>query len=175
MSHCSNISQKYVLLCIRILICLMTQHHRGRPPSREMWVFGMVDTSHQPALGYMRIVQDRRAATLLPIIQQHVAQGTIIYSDEWRSYSQVAALSPVQSHLTVNYSITFVDRTTGAHTQHIESYWNRTKLKLQCMKGCNSDHIAGYLDEFMWRERFGKMSNDAWNNILVDIAHQYPV
>ena len=75
----------------------MIQHHRGRPPSREMWLFGMVDTSHQPALGYMRIVQDRTAATLLPIIQQHVAQGTVVHSDEWRSYSQVAALPPVQS------------------------------------------------------------------------------
>ena len=135
-----------------------------------MWVFGMVDTSHQPALGYMRIVQDRTAATLLPIIQQHVAQGTVVHSDEWRSYSQVAALPPVQSHLTVNHSVTFVDPTTGAHTQHVESYWNRAKLKLKRMKGCHSDHIAGYLDEFMWRERLGKSSTDAWNNIILDIA-----
>ena len=148
----------------------MIQHHRGRPPSREMWVFGMVDTSHQPALGYMRIVQDRTAATLLPIIQQHVAQGTVVHSDEWRSYSQVAALPPVQSHLTVNHSVTFVDPTTGAHTQHVESYWNHAKLKLKRMKGCHSDHIAGYLDEFMWRERLGKSSTDAWNNIILDIA-----
>lgn len=27
------------------------QHHRGRPPTEEIWVFGMVDTSHTPALG----------------------------------------------------------------------------------------------------------------------------
>ena len=114
----------------------MIQHHRGRPPSREMWVFGMLDTSHQPALGYMRIVEDRTAATLLPIIQQHVAQGTIVHSDEWRSYTQVAALPPVQSHLTVNHSVTFVHPTTGVHTQHVESYWSRAKLKLKRMKGC---------------------------------------
>ena len=140
-----------------------------------MWVFGMVDTSHEPALGYMRIVPDRTAATLLPIIQQHVANGTIVHSDEWRAYRRVAALPSVQAHQTVNHSVTFVDPSTGVHTQHIESYWNRTKLKLKRMKGCHTQHIPGYLDEFMWRERFGKSSIDVYNNIILDIANQYPV
>jgi len=36
-------------------------------------VLGMVDTSYSPALGYMEIVQQRDAATLLPIINSHVA------------------------------------------------------------------------------------------------------
>ena len=135
----------------------------------------MVDTSHEPALGYMRIVPDRTAATLLPIIQQHVANGTIVHSDEWRAYRRVAALPSVQAHQTVNHSVTFVDPSTGVHTQHIESYWNRTKLKLKRMKGCHTQHIPGYLDEFMWRERFGKSSIDVYNNIILDIANQYPV
>ena len=38
--------------------------HRGHPPRKEIWVFGIVDTSHQPALGYMQIVPQRNAATL---------------------------------------------------------------------------------------------------------------
>ena len=140
-----------------------------------MWVFGMVDTSHQPAIGYMEVIPDRTAATLLPIIQRHVLSGTIVHSDEWRSYSQVAGLPGVQSHQTVNHSVTFVDNTTGAHTQNIESYWNRVKLKLKRMKGCHSHQIPSYLDEFMWRERFGETSSDSWRNIMLHIAHQYPV
>ena len=59
------------------------QNHRGRPPPWQVWVFGLCDTSHTPALGVMRIVPDRSAATLLPIIQQHVRSGTIVHSDEW--------------------------------------------------------------------------------------------
>ena len=75
-----------------------------------MWVFGLVDTSHAPALGYMEIVQTRDAATLLPIIQQHVHLGTIIHSDEWRAYRRVAALPSVATHSTVmTHSVSFVD------------------------------------------------------------------
>lgn len=137
-----------------------------------MWVFGLVDTAHDPALGFMQIVQRRDAATLLPIIQNHVAPGTVIHSDEWAAYRRIAALPPVASHSTVNHSVTFVDPVTGTHTQNVESYWNRVKLR---MRGCHSDQIASYLDEFMWRERHGIEFTDAWVNIMRDIANQYPV
>ena len=81
----------------------------------------MVDTSQSPALGYMQIVNTRDAATLLPIINNHVAPGIVIHSDEWAAYNRVGCLSNVSSHSTVNHSVTFVDTTTGNHTQHIES------------------------------------------------------
>ena len=49
------------------------KYHRGQS---EVWVFGMVDTSKQPAMGYMVVVPNRTAITLLPIIEQHVHPGT---------------------------------------------------------------------------------------------------
>ena len=75
-------------------LCL--QNHRGRATSQEVWVFGMVDTSHHPALGYMEIVQNRNAAALLPIIQAHTAPGTIVHSDEWAAYNSVQGLPKVE-------------------------------------------------------------------------------
>ena len=50
---------------------LQFQNRRGHalPP---IWVFGMVNTSHIPSLGYMEVVDQRDAATLLPIIRDHV-------------------------------------------------------------------------------------------------------
>ena len=99
-------------------------------------MFGMVDVSQTPALGYMEVVHQRDAATLLPIIQAHVAPGTVVHSDQWAAYNRISSLPNVSSHSTVNHSVTFVDPATGTHTQNIESYWNRCKTKLKRMKGC---------------------------------------
>ena len=52
------------------------QYHRGRAPPSEVWAFGMVDIAHTPALRYMEIIVQRDAATLLPIINNHVAPGS---------------------------------------------------------------------------------------------------
>ena len=62
---------------------------------RQVWVFGLCDTSHTPACGVMRIVPDRSAATLLPIIEQHLRSGTIVHSDEWAAYNHVQHLPSV--------------------------------------------------------------------------------
>ncbi len=107
-------------------------------------MFGMVDTSVTPALGYMEIVPERTAATLLPIIQQHVKPGTIVHSDEWASYRRVSSLPAVAQHSTVNHSITFVNPTTGTHTQNVESYWNRVKTKFKRMKGVHEVMLPSY-------------------------------
>ena len=135
----------------------------------------MVDTSSSPALGYMEIVPQQDATTLLPIIQAHTLPGTVIHSDQWRAYSQVSSLPNVASHSTVNHSLEFVDPVTGVHTQHVESYWNRCKIRFKAMKGCHESQLPSYLDEFMWRERHGSAANVAMDNIVRDIADQYPV
>ena len=72
----------------------------------------------------MELVPNRQAATLLPIIQQHVNPRSIAHSDEWRAYTTVVALPNVASHGTVNHSITLILlilQATGVHTLHIES------------------------------------------------------
>ena len=98
------------------LFLVHVQYHRGRSPATESWVFGLVDTSQRPALGYMEIVPRRDAATLLPIIQQHVLPGTTIWSDDWAAYNRVAAIPGVAGHGVVNHSLHFVDPVTGVNT-----------------------------------------------------------
>lgn len=135
----------------------------GRSTSQEIWIFGLADPSHTPDLGYMEIVPDRTAATLLPTIQAHVAPGTIIHSDEYR----IGTLPNVYTQVTVNHSI---ESCHGVHTQNIESYWNRSKIKLKQMRGCHASELASYLDEFMWWERYGTTAGAAYRSITADIA-----
>ena len=123
----------------------------------------MVDIS---ALGFMQIVHTRDSTTLQPIINNYVAPGTIVHSDEWVAYNRIGSLPNDGSHLTVNHSLTFVDPVTGTHTQHVESYWNHCKTKVKQMKGCVEHQIPSYLDEFMWRERQGTSRVLAFNNVL---------
>ena len=136
----------------------------------------MVDVSHQPALGIMRVVSQRDTATLYPIIQQFCKPGTTIHSDEWSAYRAITSTIPsITAQSFVNHSLNFVDPVTGVHTQNVESYWNRVKTKLKRMKGCDGDQLPSYLDEFMWRERHGTTSWEAFDNICRDIALKYPV
>ena len=122
----------------------------------------------------MRIVPDRSAATLLPIIQQHVRSGTIVHSDEWAAYNRVQHLPPVGQHRVVNHSLHFVDPATSVHTQHAESSWNRVKTKFKRMKGVHESMVPSYLDEFMWRERHGSTASTALASLCRDIALRYP-
>ena len=129
----------------------------------------MVDTSHQPALGYMEVVSQCDPATLLPIIQAHVANGTIIHSDQWVAYRQVASLPSVSTHATVNHSVNIC----GSSKRHSHSNWGKAKMKLKNMKGYHASQLPSYLDEFMWHEHFGQTKADAFNNIMLHISEQY--
>ena len=66
---------------------------------------------------------------------------------------QTVIFPSVLTHATVNHSLEFVNPVTGVHTQHVESYWNRVKMKFKRMKGVHDTMLSSYLDEYMWRER----------------------
>ena len=116
-------------------------------------------------------VAHRDAATLLPIIQQHVRPGSIVYSDEWSSYHRINSSTRLV-HKTVNHSLHFVNPVSGAHTQGIEGMWSCCKRMMR-EKTMHSKLFETYLPEFMWRKRFGDPL--AFSNILQHISEQYPV
>ena len=75
----------------------------------ELWmdtgVFGGIERGSGEC--FLVEVEKRDAATLLPLISQHVRPGSIVLSDEWSSYNQLTAATG-NTHQTVNHSLHFV-------------------------------------------------------------------
>ncbi|CAF2022984.1 unnamed protein product [Rotaria magnacalcarata] len=96
-------------------------------------------------------VQQRDAATLLPVITTYVLPETTIYSDEWRAYHALQH-NPAYQHATVNHSVSFVDSNSGVHTQNIENTWMLVKRKQKKQGEFSRTLVNSYLEKFMWRK-----------------------
>lgn len=164
----------------------------------KKWVFGMYDV--QSKVGILQFVPNRTQATLFPIIQyltfifsrifrQHIRPGSIIHSDRFSVYVNNNAgvnpppskiipgipVNPPYQHLSVNHTENFVDPLTNACTNHVECFWKNCKKKNKEMCGTSHDMLPSYLDEYMWRQVYGKKTIAAFNNLLEQISNFYPV
>jgi len=148
------------------------KYNRGHQlHAKQRWVFGVYDPVDK--VGYIQLVDKRDANTLLPIIQRVVAPGSTVWSDEWAAYRQLNQLGYV--HHTVNHSENFKDPVTGTCTNHVEAYWCAVKRRFKAMVGTSSDMVSSYLDQHMWRERYGQTPKLAFLNLQRHIAERYPV
>lgn len=136
------------------------KNHTGRIPDHKLWVFGMIEGNLESHKIVLKHVEDRSAATLLPIIREHVRPLQVVVSDEWRAYCQVER-DLGMGHLTVNHKMHFVDPNTGAHTQRIESLWAQLKGHCKEMRGMHRASFQGYLDEWMWRYNYARSDGNA--------------
>ncbi|KAI6661847.1 hypothetical protein LOD99_9799 [Oopsacas minuta] len=145
-------------------------HHkysRGRLLSGQ-WVFGGVCRGTSDM--FMIPVVDRSASTLIPLVNEFIRPGSIIMSDKWVSYNQIHP--GTFPHYTVNHSENFVDPTTGAHTQTIESAWGHFKKRSRNSMTTNPELLDTYLAEHCWRK---KNCSNSFKNIISEIRSQYPV
>ncbi|GAA50963.1 hypothetical protein CLF_105314, partial [Clonorchis sinensis] len=117
----------------------------------------------------MYAVPDRTAVTLMDTIQACIAPGSIIISDIWASYEGIETMIDMNhTHQTVNHTENFVDPTTGAPTQTIESVWHVCKMqnKLQC--GTHRSLVDSYLCKFVRRQRYRK--TDLFLQLINDMS-----
>ena len=151
-------------------LMIKLKYNRGRMREQHhQWVFGLYDL--QAGKGWIQFVQRRDEATLLPLIQQFVRPGSAVYSDAWAAYTNIGQHGYV--HGVVVHEENFVNPINGVHTQGIEAYWSRAKRKIEDVYGSRMPLIPSYLDEFMWRERYGLSSSEAFESMLSHIAEHY--
>jgi hypothetical protein len=123
------------------------KYHQGSHREHiKSWVFGIV----QEGMGrnVLWMVKKQNAKTLMSIIEDHVAMGATIKSDEWNAYGLLGMHG--YNHLTVNHSVHFVNE-RGIHTQLVESLWSQVKSSLCLKRGTRARHLPGYLDLYSFR------------------------
>ena len=171
-------------------------------PYRRCGFFGC----HSPAVGYMEIVDQRDAVTLLPIIRDHVLatwnNSMIWYVGclQWCNSITMQEWLPMKLWITLYSSLTQLTgcipmllKVIGAGIMSetpclsdMESLtilklyycWMcifRVKLSLKEMRGIRRENLPSYLDEFLWRERYGQTTHEGFNKMLEQIAAKYPL
>ena len=132
------------------------------------WVFGGIDTAAQQF--FMRVVPNRTKEVLGGIIEQWIKPGTLVHSDEHRSYLGFFRDNVDYGHQTVNHKENFVNPNTGAHTQGMENLWCLFK-KFKRKKGYSKHrYLQLYLDEFLIRKRFDSKTRWKLFEILLNIC-----
>jgi transposase-like protein len=126
-------------------------------------VFGMLDRD-----GDLRAMHtdNLRAKNVQGIINEHVAPGSAIMTDEHGSF---VGLSARYYHHRVNHSAGEYVRDFCIHTNGIESVWALLKRQIIGVHHVVSPkHLSRYLDEMTWRfNRRAQAEGQRLNNLLV--------
>ena len=138
------------------------KYHRGHRVEGQ-WVFGGREKYNKKQI-FMIPVHNCKESTLIPIIKKWIKPGSIIHSDCWKAYSKLSKIG--YTHVTVNHSKEFVNKSSAACTNAIKSDWRHAKLKMPSYGTHIGDH-ACYLAEFMWRRKYH--DTDKFEQLLTDI------
>jgi len=123
--------------------------HLGRPTagnSNKQPVLGMVQRR-----GRVRAmtVDNAKAATLLPNIQEHILPASVVYTDEWKPYVHLGKMG--YDHQRIRHAQR-VYVSGDVHTNTIEGFWSLVKRGLDgVFHGVSKQHLQGYLNEYAWR------------------------
>ena len=95
------------------------------------------------------MVPDVEANTLLPLLNERVAEGATVCSDTFRSYTGITAKGYVHGlvrHEKQEYS----DR-HGTHINGLEGFWGYFKRILAAKGGIRRERLPLYLAEYVYR------------------------
>jgi len=144
------------------------------------WVFGAIEYiagsegKMQTGKFFACVVEERTEEYLKPIIETHIAPGSLIYSDCWKAYDKIGEwkwLPPIDGAELVNrytshqrvchqYEFKAID---GTHTNAIEGYWRVSKSDIPNRYYHDAENLQEYLFYSMWR---AKWRGNLWKGII---------
>ena len=168
---------------------MRTPHTQGRSTKTKTPVFGMMERSEfinakgdVENITYVRafVVENTNRATLQPIIQQFVDNGSRIITDELNAYNGLSELG--YCHEVVNHGAAeYADG--DVFTNSIEGFWSHFRRMISgCYHDVSDAHLQQYIDEAVYRwntrkasetERFSDMFTKSiglivtWNELKI--------
>jgi transposase-like protein len=117
----------------------------GTPYNKKKIVVGMVERGGKVVV---KLIPNAKAENMVPFIQELVADGTKLYTDEHSAYRQ---LHRIYTHETVTHSLR-VYKVGDVHTNTIENFWSILKRGLYGIYHQVSEkHLERYINEFAAR------------------------
>jgi len=120
-------------------------HSQGRSAKDKTPVLGAMQRG---GVVHTFVVKDTSGATLKPILDNVVKQGSVMVTDEWRSYD---CLNKDYYHVVINHQQEEYVR--GAfHTNSIEGFWSLLKRGIYGIyHNVSPKHLQRYCEEFSYR------------------------
>lgn len=117
----------------------------GNPRNRQI-IFGMATKDCVVSFA----IENRKAVTLLPLIQKYVHPESIIVTDSHRSYARLARLG--WRHEIVNHAKFLWVNENGIGQSQIETYWGHLKRSFRATHlHIDQKNIWKYIQEFNFR------------------------
>ena len=132
-------------------------------------VYGIIDSVTKKCL--IECVPNNARETLIPIIVEHVEQGSKIYTDGLATYKCLSQKGYI--HSFCNHSSGEYVAEDGTNTNTIENLWCNLKAKFKCMRGTRQEMLPLHLDEFQYRWN-RKYDSDLFELFMQDISYYYP-
>lgn len=134
--------------------------HRGRSSTNQTDCLCIVELGPNLKRVFAKVIENKRMETLMPIICSQVASGSIISTDEHKSYVNLGKVG--YTHKTVCHKYNFVNPSNSTNTQTVESFNNMIKYEIKKRKGVLTTKRQEFLNEicFFYNNK---------NNILAHI------
>ena len=146
----------------------------GRPPAPGKIVFGI--KCRTTGIVLLFPVQNKSKEVLLPILVQHVEEGSQVFSDKYSSYVTRFGRSHIEEegfdHYFINHFLHFVDPVQSfIHTNNIERTWRSLKASISHVKrSLSNENIDSFLNTFQFQTFFSQENlYDVFLQILVSI------
>jgi transposase-like protein len=122
------------------------------PMIGKVAVMGLLERHGEKGMSQVRVarIENNRRRHVRPVIDQHIEQGSTIYSDSLPSYKHLSSEGSEYVHNVIDHAECYADG--AVHTNGIENFWSLLKRAIKgTYVSVEPFHLFRYLDEQAFR------------------------